>query len=228
MYIEIIDSGECFSTTMEFVNGVYANKTEWDKHNFYPQNGMVGEVVKITPRAYIIKIMEGIYVPMTKNGIREITFAEYNSRKDNNTCTGMNERQTKINNNIDNLIGYSWRHLPNLREYFKQDIVNNVTKLTCDFEVKIFLPDLEQSCVIYATDMILEYKEKWGSSLPPYVIPEISEQVIDVYQQFFADVFFEDSVERCKMQIEALVNSTNARKQIDDYYNKINMRYSWH
>ena len=87
---------------------------------------------------------------------------------------------------------------------------------------------MEESCVIYATDMILEYKEKWGSSLPPYVIPEVSEQVTDVYQQLFAENFFEDSVERCKMQIEVLVNSTNARKQIDDYYNKVNMRYSWH
>ena len=56
MYVKIIDRGECFSTTMEFINGVYANKTEWAKHNFYPQNGMVGDVVKRTPRAYIIKI----------------------------------------------------------------------------------------------------------------------------------------------------------------------------
>ena len=66
MYVKIIDKGECFSTTMEFIDGVYANKMEWEKHNFYPQNGMVGELIKRTPSAYIIKIMDGIYVPMTK------------------------------------------------------------------------------------------------------------------------------------------------------------------
>ena len=61
MYVRIIDSGECFSTTMEYINDVYANRNEWAKHNFYPQNGMVGELVKVTPRAFIVKIMEGIY-----------------------------------------------------------------------------------------------------------------------------------------------------------------------
>ena len=39
MFVKIIDRGECFSTTMEFIDGVYANKTEWEKYNFYPQNG---------------------------------------------------------------------------------------------------------------------------------------------------------------------------------------------
>ena len=77
MYVKIIDKGECFSTTMEFIDGVYANKSEWEKHNFYPQNGMVGELVKRTPSAYIVKIMDGVYVPMTRRGIREISYEEY-------------------------------------------------------------------------------------------------------------------------------------------------------
>ena len=37
MYVKIVDRGECFSTTLEFIDGVYANKTEWEKHNFYSQ-----------------------------------------------------------------------------------------------------------------------------------------------------------------------------------------------
>ena len=61
MYVRIIDQGECLSTTREYVDGVYANKNEWAKHNFYPKNGMVGELVKRTPSAYIVKIMDGIY-----------------------------------------------------------------------------------------------------------------------------------------------------------------------
>ena len=52
MYVKIVDRGECFSTTLEFIDGVYANKTEWEKHNFYPQNGMVGEIVKRTPSGF--------------------------------------------------------------------------------------------------------------------------------------------------------------------------------
>lgn len=100
MFVKIIDCGECFSTTMEFIEGVYANRTEWEKYNFYPQNGMVGEVVKVTPRAYIVKFKDGIYVPMTKRGIKEITREEYLANIENNVCTGMNERQRRINDGV--------------------------------------------------------------------------------------------------------------------------------
>lgn len=225
MYVKIIDCGECFSTTMEFINGVYANKSEWAKHNFYPQNGMVGEIAKITPRAYIVKIMDGIYVPMTKNGIREISKEEYLANKGNNTCSGMDERQKKINNRVDSIIGDSWKHLRDMREDFKQDIIENMKKLTCDFERNIYLPDLEHSCVIYATDIILEFKEQWGSILPQYVIDEVSEQVTDVYCQFFSSQFLSESISRCKDKIRGLVQNPNAREQIDNYYQQVNIRY---
>ena len=234
MYVKIVDRGECFSTTMEFINGVYANKSEWAKHNFYPQNGMVGEVVKVTPRAYIVKIKDGIYIPMTKKGIREISYDEYLAGKDNNILEGrpwwmgMDERQKRINDVTDSLVGDSWQHLPDLRDYFRQDIIENMKRLTCDFEVNIFLPDLEQSCVIYATDMVLEYKKQWGSTLPPYVIEEISNQVIDVYQQYFSSQFFGESITRCKTRIRNLVTDPDVREIIDNYYYKVNMNYNMH
>lgn len=228
MYVKIIDRGECFSTTMEFIDGVYANKDEWAKHNFYPQNGMVGEVRKITPRAYIVKIMDGIYVPMTKQGIKEISYNEYIAGQENNNCSGMDERQKRINNGVSSLVGDSWKHLPNLRDYFKPYIIENMKRLTCDFERNIYLPDLEQSCVIYAADMILDYKKQWGSTLPPYVIDDISDQVIDVYRGFFASQFLDESVSRCKMRIKALVEDPDVRETIDNYYYRVNMRYSMH
>lgn len=228
MFVKIIDCGECFSTTMEFIDGVYANRTEWEKYNFYPQNGMVGEVVKITPRAYIVKIKDGIYVPMTKRGIKEITKEDYLANKGKNICRGMDERQQKINSGIDSLIGDSWKHLPDMRSHFKQDIIENIKKLTCDFSRNIYLPDLERSCVIYATDMILEYKKQWGSILPPYVIQEVSAQVIDIYCEFWPDQFLMESISRCKTQINDLVHQSNAKDVIGNYYRQVNQRYSVH
>lgn len=228
MYVKIVDRGECFSTTMEFIDGVYANKDEWAKHNFYPQNGMVGEVRKITPRAYIVKIMEGIYVPMTKNGIKEITYNEYLAGLKNNNCSGMDERQKRINDGDNSMVGDSWKHLPDLTGYFREDIIGIMKKLTCDFERNIFLPDLEQSCVIYATDMILEYKKQWGSTLPPYVVDEISDQVIGVYLNFFPNQFLEESISRCKNRIKLLVEEPDAQERIDNYYERVNMRYNMH
>lgn len=158
MYVKIIDRGECFSTTPEFIDGVYANKTEWEKHNFYPQNGMVGEIVKRTPSAYIVKIMNGIYVPMTRQGIEEIEYDDFVAGQCNNVCTGMDEKQKRINSQVDtinSISGYNWQHLPDLREYFRSDIISNIEKLTCDYKRNIFLPDLEKSALMYSLDMCI-------------------------------------------------------------------------
>lgn len=112
--------------------------------------------------------------------------------------------------------------------HFRQDIIENMKRLTCDFERNIFLPELEQSCVIYATDMILEYKKQWGSALPPYVVGEISDQVIDVYLSFFSNQFLDESISRCKRRIKILVEEPDAQEQIRIYYQKVNQRYAMH
>lgn len=102
-YAKIIDRGECFSTTNLYVNGIPANKWEWEKYNFYPQNGMVGEVVD-TSGELVLKIMDGVYVPMSSRGIIEITYDEYKKGQVNNVCVGMDERQRRINHQMDALI----------------------------------------------------------------------------------------------------------------------------
>lgn len=75
---------------------------------------MVGEVVKKTASAYIIKVMDGIYVPMSSRGIKEITEQEYRNGLANNVCSGMDDRQRKINNQLDELnkrTGFDWHKL---------------------------------------------------------------------------------------------------------------------
>ena len=230
MYVKIIDKGECFSTTMEFINGIYANKTEWAKYNFYPKNGMVGEIVKRTPSAYIVKIKEGIYVPMTRKGIKEITYEEYLAGQPNNVCNGMDERQKRINDQVDDFnaqTGYDWQHLPDMRMYFKQDVIQNITKLTCDFKRNIFLPDLEKSAVIYADDMCLEYRNKSGRNLAPMTIEDISNQVCDVYMELFKGHFLQSSKDKCLQQISDMVMKPNAQEIVNEYYQQVNIRYSW-
>lgn len=101
MYVKVIDRGECFSTTDETFNGVLANREEWAKYNFYPQNDMVGEVVK-DDGDYLVKFAEGIYVPFTKRGVVEISAEEYHSAKQNEgPYTGMDERQKRMNEQLD-------------------------------------------------------------------------------------------------------------------------------
>lgn len=230
MYVKIIDKGECFSTTMEFIDGVYANKIEWERHNFYPKNGMVGELVKRTPSAYIIKIMNGIYVPMTRKGIKEISYEEYKAGLVNNTCSGMDSTQTRINNDFENYqssLGVNWQALPDMRQAFKQDIIQNITKLTCDFKRNIFLPDLKESFVIYATDMCIEYKNQSGRTISPHTIRDIANQVGDVYLELFPGQFDVTDKKECISRTISLINTPNAREIIDNYYQEVNLRWSW-
>lgn len=234
MYVKIIDKGECFSTTREFINGVYANRAEWAKHNFYPRNEMVGELVKRTPSAYIIKIKDGIYVPMTAKGIKEITYEEYVAGLPNNVCTGMDKRQQHINNSLDEFnirTMFNWQGLPDLRIYFKNDIIKNIERLTCDYSRKIFLPDLEESAIMYTLDLCLEYQDKSGRKIDPMTIQDIANQVGDVYMEFFSDDFLQISKNRCSekvMQIFKLdKDAETMQKFVDKYYQKINERYSW-
>lgn len=58
--------------------------------------------------------------------------------------------------------GNDWFHLSDMREAFKQDIVRNIEKLSCDFKHDIFLSDLEKSATMYAVDMCLEYRRNLG------------------------------------------------------------------
>lgn len=230
MYVKIINRGECFSTTQEFIDGVYANKTEWEKHNFYPQNGMVGEVVKRTPSAYIVKIMDGIYVPMTKNGIKEIEYEEFVAGQSRNICTGMDERQQRINSQVDEFLGmtgYNWQHLPDMRQNFKADIITNITKLTCDFKRNIFLPDLEKSAIMYALDMCIEYQNQSGRRIHPMAIEDISNQISDVYQELFKDQFPNSSREYCLQEVKSYMSMPNVEDIVFNYYQDVNNRYSW-
>lgn len=230
MYVKIIDKGECFSTTSEFIDGVYANRTEWEKYNFYPQNGMVGEIVKRTPSAYIVKIMDGIYVPMTRNGIQEIEYDEFLAGQKNNECSGMDERQKRFNGQVDSFnaqTGYNWQHLPDMRQYFKNDIITNIEKLTCDYKRNIFLPDLEQSALMYALDMCIEFQNKSGREIYPMAIEDIVNQVCDVYQEFFKHQFPKSSRVRCLDDAKRMMENDNVKDIVQRYYQQINDRYNW-
>lgn len=111
-FAEIIDKGECYSTLDLEIDGIPATKTEWDKYKFYPQNGMVGKIIEIdTNKVFvtghginILKIANGIYVPMSNHGIKIISQQEYEAKINTVSLdTGMDARQKAINNRYDSL-----------------------------------------------------------------------------------------------------------------------------
>ena len=56
--------------------------------------------------------------------------------------------------------------LPSYKDFFKQDIVQNIKRKTLDFRRNIFIPDLIDEAVYYAADMCLEFYSKSGHILP--------------------------------------------------------------
>ena len=140
----------------------------------------------------------------------------------------MDERQQRINDGFDSIVGESWNHLRDMREEMKPDIIDLMKKLTFDFEKPIFLPELERSFVMYATAFILEYKRQWGATLPPYVINEVLDQLIDVYRQFFHDTFTGESIGRCRIRVHGHANDPLAAEMVEKYYDQVNRDYCWH
>lgn len=64
---------------------------------------MVGEIL-IVNGCTVLKVLDGVFVQMSSRGIQEITQQEYEKEKVNNVCTGMDERQKRINNQLDSYL----------------------------------------------------------------------------------------------------------------------------
>lgn len=118
----------------------------------------------------------------------------------------------------------SWQGIPDLRSSFKVDIVRNLKKLTCDFERSIFIHDIEESAIIYALDMCLEWHNKSGY-VNHTIIYDITNQVCDVYMELFDDEFCQPNKEHCIECVLTLYNSQGVRNRVDSYYRRINDRY---
>lgn len=109
-FAEIIDKGECIST-MNLVSNIpwpkidlqnLACQKEWEKHNFYPSDGLVGEIyciieqdisLKINSDIYILKINNFLYVPMSINGIKFISESEYKFKMPKNELKEISEER---------------------------------------------------------------------------------------------------------------------------------------
>ena len=224
-YAKIIDKGECYSTLNLNVSETPANRNEWAKYNFYPKNGMVGIVLEVNGYN-VLKINEGIYVPMSARGIEYINEQEYERGLPNNVCTGMDVRQTNINQQYDS---FQQKNLPHLKESFKSDIRQNIERKTVDFTRNIFINDLIDEAVYYAADMCLEFYIKSGNNLPQYWIDHITNEVCGVFFDFFPGQFVANSAQQVRNRVDSMMtNKTLARISIDDYYAKVKQYYSVH
>ena len=80
-YAKVIHPGKCLQYTGTTVEGTPANRSEWEKHDFYPTYDIVGEVLVING-VTVLKVEDGIYVPMD-GGLEEVSEEYYHEHKGN-------------------------------------------------------------------------------------------------------------------------------------------------
>ena len=73
--------------------------------------------------------------------------------------------------------------LPSYKDFFKQDIVQNIKKKTLDFRRNIFMPDLIDEAVYYAADMCLEFYSKSGHILPQNWVDHIINETCAAFKE---------------------------------------------
>ena len=114
-FVEIINAAKVRSNTNLELSGIFANKKEWEKHSFYPKIGVVGVIIaeaqSCEGKILIIHCGDRLIVPILPEGVRCISFTEYNSRYSQNLCVGkMAESQNRQKFIVEELMD-NWNNM---------------------------------------------------------------------------------------------------------------------
>lgn len=110
-FIEIIDSKAVRGFTTLQINGVFAGSKEWTKHNFYPNNGVVGylltdEAMGPEGAMCVVQCDTNIFVPVLRKGIKYITEIEFRRRFPSNKTIGKDVDGKNANSEMIDLMNY--------------------------------------------------------------------------------------------------------------------------
>lgn len=182
-YVEIIDKGECCSSMNDNPNFVWpdpklkkiACKNEWSKHNFYPSNGLVGEVYcDLDSWGHILLISDKYYVPMTKKGINTIAEDEYLKRKPLNKLSGMDQKQRAINTGIDEL--YS-----NINNIFGLNYEEDtIEDLEIDEYYHELITKIDELCAEHGVEYTISENEVGGNTRIIYTMNEFTMGIFSI------------------------------------------------
>ena len=107
-FVEIINSDLCESFTNLVLDGIPASTKEWSKHNFWPNNGVVGIVVGDGHSAngpiIVIQAMTNIFIPILPSGVKSITEYEFRQKVQNNSKIGLDINQKNKTAERDELL----------------------------------------------------------------------------------------------------------------------------
>lgn len=108
-FVKIINTSKVRSNTNLVVAGISVNQSEWNKYQFYPNEGVVGLVVGEAQcyegLIYLVQCDNRIIVPILPSGIRDITLSEFRERLPQNKIVGKaTEQQMNSKFNVDEVM----------------------------------------------------------------------------------------------------------------------------
>lgn len=110
---------------------------------------------------------------------------------------------------------------PRFRSFFETDIVRNLEFRSDNFAKPLYLNDLMKECVMYATDMCIEFQQKSDGLLSSEWIDHITTEVCAVFKNLFPNKFGCIQVSYAKIKVAQLMQTpTTALKQVNEYYNR--------
>ena len=196
-----------------------AGFSTWKKDNFYPLDGMVGNVIcKLynnidSSYAIIILIDDKFYVPITELGIKYISEQEMlieksKSKKEYSIPESILNFQKETTEREANQRDYAnygfFGSLNDCREGFANELGDNYKHIAVNFKNGTILDVLIMS-ENYAVQMALEYKKQAGF-LPESIIMDIINQVGDALKMILPSVitpkFLEDLSQRSLTKLQ--------------------------
>lgn len=108
-FVEITNYNAVRSHTNLILNGVKASSEEWTKHNFYPNNGVVGlvltdEAMGPEGKMFVIQCDNSLFVPVLPTGIRYITESEFRRRLPNNATVGKDTENRNASSAVNDIM----------------------------------------------------------------------------------------------------------------------------
>ena len=111
---------------------------------------------------------------------------------------------------------------PRFRDYFRQDLINNLTNRSNQGTIQLYKHHVITECVMYSCDMCLEFQRKSEGLLTSDWIEHITREVGEALKSILPRDFTDSDIRVAIDNVHELMRlpGANLQNEIDKYYNR--------
>lgn len=109
---------------------------------------------------------------------------------------------------------------PSYEKSFSHDLAIHFHNHFLDRGKQIFLHNVVDECIVYATDICLHFKQESGGLLPEDWLQHLVAETYDVIIKFFPAAEESFTFDICLGKVKFNLETGIGRKFVDDYYGK--------